>query len=155
MHRSPLPADLARQKMEKDGFCGEEQTMTALVPRLFSELNDWFDQDMMFRGNMIRLEDRVTDTEYTLRAELPGLDPEKDVEIDVANGVLTIRAQRREESQTRNRSEFRYGMFSRSVRLPANADESGVRAHYNQGILEITVPLRAQPTPTRIQVTSS
>jgi HSP20 family molecular chaperone IbpA len=46
-------------------------------------------------------------------------------------------------------------MFSRSVRLPANADESGVRAHYNQGILEITVPLRAQPTPTRIQVTSS
>jgi HSP20 family molecular chaperone IbpA len=129
--------------------------MTSLVPRLWSELSDWFEQDPLFRsGNPIRLEDRVTDTEYTLRAELPGLDPEKDVQITVANGVLTIHAERREQTQTQHRSEFRYGAFQRSVRLPGNADEEAVRAHFSQGILEITVPLRAQPEPKRVAITA-
>ncbi|HEY7224764.1 MAG TPA: Hsp20/alpha crystallin family protein [Micromonosporaceae bacterium] len=130
--------------------------MTSLVPRLFSELNDWFDQDWALRGSsLIRLEDRVTDTEYTIRAELPGLDPEKDVQINVSNGVLTIHAERREEFQAQHRSEFRYGMLQRSVRLPGNADESSVKAHYSQGILEITVPLKAQPEPQRIAIIKS
>jgi HSP20 family molecular chaperone IbpA len=128
--------------------------MTSLVPRLFSELNDWFDQDLFRGSNPMRLEDHITDTEYTLRAELPGLDPEKDVEINIENGVLTVRAERREESKVRNRTEFRYGTFQRSVRLPGNADEAGVRARYDQGILEITVPLKARPAGRRIPITS-
>jgi HSP20 family protein len=130
--------------------------MTSLVPRLWSELSEWFEQDSLLRGtNPIRLEDHMTDTEYTVRAELPGLDPEKDVQISVSDGVLTIRAERREETQTRYRSEFRYGSFERSVRLPSNADEQGARATYNKGILEITVPLRAQPEPRRIQINTT
>jgi len=130
--------------------------MTSLVPRLWSELSEWFDQDGGLRGpGTIRLEDRVTDTEYTVRAELPGLDPEKDVEINVANGVLTIHAERREQAQTGQRSEFRYGSFQRSVRLPANADETNVHARYDRGVLEITVPLTGQPQPRRIPITSS
>jgi HSP20 family molecular chaperone IbpA len=138
-----------------DGVQGRSRTMTSLVPRLWSELNDWFDQDMPFRSStLIRLEDQVTDTEYTIRAELPGLDPEKDVQISVSNGVLTIHAERREQTQTRQRSEFRYGMLQRSVRLPGNADEPAVRARYSQGILEITVPLKAQPEAKRIPITS-
>jgi HSP20 family protein len=131
----------------------KELAMTSLVPRLWSELNDWFDQESLLRGsNAIRLEDRVTDTEYTVRAELPGIDPEKDVQVTVSDDILTIHAERREQAQTQYRSEFRYGSFHRSVRLPSNADEEGVRARYDQGILEITVPLRAQPEPRRIAV---
>lgn len=127
--------------------------MTSLVPRLWSELSDWFDQDSPLRGsNLIRLEDRMTDTEYTVRAELPGLDPEKDVQINVSNGILTIHAERREQAETGQRSEFRYGSFQRSVRLPVNADEEGVRAEYSNGILEITVPLKGQPEPRRIEI---
>jgi HSP20 family molecular chaperone IbpA len=130
--------------------------MPSLVPRLFNELSDWFDQDLLFRGsNLMRLEDRVTDTEYTVRAELPGLDPEKDVEINVSSGVLTIRAERREETQAHHRSEFRYGLFQRSVRLPGNADETKVQAHYAHGILEITVPLKAAPEAKRIEITTT
>jgi HSP20 family molecular chaperone IbpA len=128
--------------------------MTSLVPRLWSELSEWFDHESMVRGGgPIRLEDRVTDTDYTIRAELPGIDPEKDVQINVSNGVLTIQAERREQAQTGQRSEFRYGSFQRSVRLPGNADESAVKAQYSNGILEITVPLKAQPEPRRITVT--
>ena len=130
--------------------------MTSLGPRLWSELSEWFEQDNLLRGtNHIRLEDHMTDTEYTVRAELPGVDPEKDVQVSVSDGVLTIRAERREEKQTRYRSEFRYGTFERSVRLPSNAEEQGIRANYNKGILEVTVPLRAQPEPRRIEINTS
>ena len=99
------------------------------------------------------MEDRITDTEYTIRAELPGLDPEKDVQITVAHGLLTVHAERKEETHARQRTEFRYGMMQRSVRLPANADEDAVRARYANGILEVTVPLKAAPTAKQIEIT--
>jgi HSP20 family protein len=105
--------------------------MTTLVPRLWSDVTEWFEQDLIPRGGMIRLEDGLTDTEYTVRAELPGLDPEKDVQVNVGHGLLTIHAERKEEKQTKQRTEFRYGVFERSVRLPANAEENKVKAHYS------------------------
>src|SRR5689334_22118416 len=107
---------------------GREEPMTTLVPRLWTDMTEWFEQDVLPRAGVIRLEDRVTDTEYTVRAELPGLDPEKDVQVTVAHGLLTVHAERKEESQTKHRTEFRYGVFERAVRLPANADETGVKA---------------------------
>ena len=128
--------------------------MTALVPRLWSDMADWFDLDVTTRAGLIRLEDNLTDAQYTVRAELPGLDPEKDVQVTVARGMLSIHAERKEERQTKHRSEFRYGMFQRSVRLPANADEEHVNAHYGKGILEITVPLKAdENSPKHVTVT--
>jgi HSP20 family molecular chaperone IbpA len=126
--------------------------MSALVPRLWSDVAEWFDMDLATRGGLIRMEDHVSDTEYTVRAELPGLDPEKDVQITVTHGVLTIHAERKEEKQARHRTEFRYGMMQRSVRLPANADEDKVTASYGKGILEVTVPLKAAPAPKQIEI---
>ena len=73
----------------------------------------------------IRIEERLTDGAYVLRAELPGVDPAKDVEITVTEGVLTLRAERSEETTQKHRTEFRYGTFTRSVRLPAGAARSG------------------------------
>ena len=129
--------------------------MNTLVPRLWTDMTEWFEQDVLPRGGMIRLEDRVTDTEYTIRAELPGMDPEKDVKVDVAYGLLTIHAERKEATQSRHRTEFRYGVFERSVRLPANADEGKAKAHYGNGILEITLPLKAvEPAAKRVAITT-
>jgi HSP20 family protein len=126
--------------------------MSTLVPRLWSDMAGWL-EDVAPRTGLIRLEDNLTDTEYTVRAELPGLDPEKDVHLSVSHGFLTIRAERKEETQTKHRTEFRYGMFERSVQLPETADAEKVRAHYKGGILEITVPLKAQPEPKKISIT--
>ncbi len=56
-------------------------------------------------------------------------------------GILTIKAERREESNGKHHSEFRYGTFSRSVTLPAAADEEHIEAVYGHGILEVTVKL--------------
>jgi HSP20 family protein len=127
--------------------------MPALLPRLFGDVSDWFEMDIPRAGQMIRVEDRVTDHEYLLRAELPGLDPAKDVQVTVANGMLTIHAERREEEKAVNRSEFRYGLLHRTVRLPANAEEKKISAAYRDGILEVTVPLTApEPSGRKIPV---
>lgn len=86
-----------------------------------------------------------------LRAEVPGLDPEKDLQITALHGVLTVKAERREEHTSPNRSEFRYGRLHRSVRLPANADEAGIKAAYRKGILEVTVP---EPAARQIEIST-
>jgi HSP20 family molecular chaperone IbpA len=126
--------------------------MTGLLPRLFGDMTDWFEVDLPRPLPAIRFEDKISEQEYVLRAELPGLDPEKDLEIIAQHGLLTLKADRHEEETDRQRTEFRYGSLQRSVRLPANADEAAIKATYRRGILEITVPLTAPP-PTGRQIT--
>jgi HSP20 family protein len=127
--------------------------MTTLVPRLWTDMTEWFEQDVMPHGPVMRLEDQISEGRYTIRAELPGVDPEKDVQVSVDHGVLTIHAERREEKQTKHRSEFRYGVVERSVRLPASADPEQVKANYGNGILEVTVPLKAtEPTAKQVPI---
>jgi HSP20 family molecular chaperone IbpA len=71
----------------------------------------------------------------------------------VDKGILTIHAERHEEVQAKQRTEFRYGLLQRSVRLPANAVEDGVVATYTNGILTVTVPLTtAEPTGRQVPV---
>jgi HSP20 family protein len=130
--------------------------MTTLMPRWFGELTDWFETERpQAFGHVIRVEDSLTDQEYTIRAELPGMDPDKDIQVSVDNGALSIHAERRVEQKGHGRSEFRYGMLHRSVRLPGNADADNIKATYNKGILEVAVPLRAsEPTGRQVMITS-
>ncbi|QBJ94624.1 Hsp20/alpha crystallin family protein [Rhodococcus sp. ABRD24] len=97
-----------------------------------------------FGGNLIRVEDQVEDDRYILRAELPGLDPAKDIKVSVQDGHLTIEAERTEEKSENGRSEFSYGSFTRTVALPVGADEDKVEAGYSKGILEVSVGLSAK-----------
>ncbi|MEU9239623.1 Hsp20/alpha crystallin family protein [Streptomyces shenzhenensis] len=97
----------------------------------------------------IRVEEEFKDGTYVLRAELPGVDPAGDVEITVTEGVLTLRAERTEETKDKHRTEFRYGTFARSVRLPAGAKGEEAAAEYKDGVLTITVPVPEQKTGTR------
>jgi len=128
--------------------------MSALLPRFFGDMTDWFELDFPRPTPAIRFEDKITEEEYLLRAELPGLDPEKDLHISTLHGVLTVKADRREEETSRHRTEFRYGSLQRSLRLPQNAEESAIKATYRKGILEITIPLTApQPAGREIAIT--
>jgi HSP20 family protein len=106
------------------------------VPATWKDLFD--DSDMKVE------EFRDGDT-LVVRAEMPGIDPDKDVEITVSDGMLHLSAERRSETTTEDkkgyRSEFRYGSFSRSVRLPAGAGEEDVTATYDDGILEVRIPI--------------
>ncbi len=126
--------------------------MPVLVPRLLGDLSGWFDTEFPLRtGHLIRVEETATDTDYILRAELPGLDPEKDIQVTVAEGYLTVRAERRETDAVRGHSEFRYGATQRTLRLPAGADAEHITAKYVTGVLEVTVPLGA-PAPAGKQI---
>jgi HSP20 family protein len=97
----------------------------------------------------IRLEERIEKDRYVLRAELPGVDPDDDIDISVTEGALTITAERHEEKQEGTRSEFRYGAFARRVTLPEATKEDSVAATYENGILEITAEICEAPTTFR------
>ena len=88
------------------------------------------------------------DDDLVVRAELPGIDPDRDVEISVQDNVLTIRGERRMEERTEEdgayRLESRYGSFERSVLLPRGVKEGDISATYENGILEVVVPRAAQ-----------
>jgi len=128
--------------------------MSALLRRdprtMFPDLVDWFEAPFMtlrpYLAQPIRIEDYVEDDHYVIRAELAGIDPEKDVEITVGSGYLTIRAERADKTEGKHRSEFRYGSFTRSMTLPPTANEDDVTASYRDGILTISVGLKAEKT---------
>ncbi len=95
----------------------------------------------------IRIEQRITEGTYVLRAELPGIDP-ADVEISVTDDVLTLRTERTETDAQSHHSEFRYGTFARAVRLPVGARGDDASADYKDGVLTITIPLPETKTGT-------
>ena len=102
---------------------------------------------------MFRLEETIRDDRYVIRAELPGLDPQNDIEVTVDGRILTIRAERRQQDNGPYRSEFRYGSLAREVRLPAGVDPADVTARYDKGVLQVTVPVPAvRQEGTRIPV---
>ncbi|MCV7202074.1 hypothetical protein B7435_01825 [Mycolicibacterium peregrinum] len=103
----------------------------------------------IFERNLMRIEDEVTEDHYELRAEIPGIDPANDVQITVADGQLTVKAERSERVDTTARSEFSYGSFLRTVTLPAEADEDNITAGYERGILTVRVPLSQNPAGAR------
>lgn len=112
-----------------------------LLPDLFDWLEAPFAGLRPMPSQVIRCEEYVQNGRYVLRAELPGIDPDRDVEITLSNGILTIRAERREEQKEQHRTEFRYGSFTRSISLPPEADENDVKATYDKGILEVSVKI--------------
>ena len=125
---------------------------------MFPDLADWLESPWtgpppFLTSQVFRLEEAIRDDRYVIRAELPGLDPENDIEVTVDGRILTIRAERRQQDSGPHRSEFRYGSLTRAVRLPARVDAEDVTARYDKGVLEVGVPLRVVKSEgTRIPV---
>ncbi|MGF1653909.1 MAG: pseudouridine-5'-phosphate glycosidase, partial [Actinomycetales bacterium] len=108
-------------------------------------------------GHLIRVEESTEGGARVVRAELPGVDPEKDVSVTIEDDTLVISARREERSETRDpesyRSEFRYGSFTRHVRLPRGTTPEVVSATYRDGVLEVRLPIGpTEETPRRIPV---
>lgn len=109
-----------------------------------------------FDTRVMRLEDEMKDGRYVVRAEVPGVDPAKDIDITVCDGQLTIKAERSEKKDFDGRSEFSYGSFVRTVSLPTGADEGSIEATYDKGILSVSVAVsEAKPPERHIEVHST
>jgi HSP20 family protein len=123
-----------------------------------ADLNKWSPSDVLepirrfLDGDLamssIRVEQFLDGNTLVVRAEVPGIDPEKDVDVSVADGMLHIKAEREEKSEQKSkngyRSEFRYGSFTRTIALPPGAREEDVTASYKDGVLEVRAPAPEQ-----------
>jgi HSP20 family protein len=88
--------------------------------------------------------------------ELPGVDTES-IDVEVENNVLTVHAERREESERREGDEVlvrerRFGRYSRQISLGDNLDADRLEARYHDGVLQVTVPVAEQAKPRKVEV---
>ncbi|MDY6831701.1 MAG: Hsp20/alpha crystallin family protein [Thermodesulfobacteriota bacterium] len=90
----------------------------------------------------------ATDKAYTLSVELPGVN-EKDVSLEIANDTLTIRGEKKQEAEEKDKNFYRveraYGAFQRVLSLPEDVDQDGLKARFEKGVLTVTMPRKAVP----------
>jgi HSP20 family protein len=95
------------------------------------------------------------DGNLVLKAELAGVDP-KNVDVRVENNVLTLRGERRLDSEVKrdnyHRVERSYGSFSRSFSLPTVVDTEKIKAEYKDGVLRLVLPKKEEAKPKQIEI---
>jgi HSP20 family protein len=101
----------------------------------------------------------VGEDEVQLVMDVPGLKTD-DLEIELADGVLTVRGERRypyreDQAHKLNRLERGYGRFERVLQVPKDVEPGALRASINDGVLTLTVPLPRAPKPHRIEIADS
>jgi HSP20 family protein len=139
------PFELFRRDMDQlfNGFLSEwPGGRTSLMNRQF--------------GSFVpEIDIKETDKEVRVTAELPGME-EKDIDVSLTEGVLTIKGEKREEHEEEKgdtfRSERRYGMFERSIALPNGIDANGAKASFKKGVLKITLPKTAEAQSNRRRI---
>ena len=133
------------------------------------EIEDFFDRysralappfirssELMANGGWSpRVDVSENDAAFVIKAEIPGIRKE-DVKVTLENGVLTLQGERRQEHEEKgwrvHRVERSYGLFMRSFSLPGNVDESHLKAHFHDGLLEVALPKLEQAQPQTLQV---
>ena len=109
----------------------------------------------MLTGVRPALESLIKNGHLIIRADLPGIDP-KTVEVTVTGDVLTIRGERHERKEEKGRDylcrEIRYGAFERSLSLPHGVKSDEIKASYQHGVLELTMPAPKELAPKKVAV---
>jgi HSP20 family protein len=133
--------------MRRESY-GEAAAIFGRLDRLFEE---WVRMVPFPRGreagDFVRVDEFRENGTLVVRAELPGVDPDKDVEVTISGGMLHIEAERHvqegREEEDYLRQEIHYGTLSRSLPLPTGTTEADVTAAYAHGVLEVRVPVAA------------
>ena len=129
--------------------------MTALTHRegtsLLNELVNWMGSATTEPD--IRIEEYVDGDRHVIRADMPGVDPNKDIQLTVDGAVLHLRGERRAEKHEEHRSEFRYGSFERLITLPRGTRPEDVTAEYVDGVLTVSMPSSSTEEARVIPVT--
>ncbi|MCU1247938.1 MAG: heat shock protein Hsp20 [Edaphobacter sp.] len=149
--RGEYPSGLAPQELFRANPFSLLRRMTEEMDRMFQEAG--LDREGSGgNGWSPAIEVSLRDGMYNIHAELPGLDP-KDVKVEVENDALVIRGERRSEYEEREggvqRTERQYGFFYRSIPLPEGAKLDQAKARFNNGVLEITIPVPEQQSNRR------
>ena len=120
------------------------------LDRFFEDGISWNDFDFVPAMDIYQDKDNVI-----VETSIVGIDPEK-VDISIENDVLTVSGKTEERKETKRedyyRKEIRSGSFSRSIILPMGVKGDHAEAHYEKGILKITLPKAEEAKPKRIAV---
>jgi HSP20 family protein len=156
---------LRRREMEAHPFLGFRDEMIALhreMDRLFEGIWENRGRPVMpevlgFSGIALSLDETEDERAYHVSAELPGLE-ESAIEVTLADGLLTIKGEKKRESQAQAsafyRKERAFGSFQRTIAIPGEVDESAITASFKKGVLKIDLPKseEAQKKVTHIEV---
>ncbi|HJP08064.1 MAG: heat-shock protein Hsp20 [Acidiferrobacteraceae bacterium] len=123
-------------------------------------MGNWFRTPVVVRGDdnarAPAIDVSENESVYKVKAEIPGV-PRENLDVTINDGVLTINAQRKEEKKDEKngrviRQERFYGKFVRSLRLGTDIDEAKVEAHYEDGVLNLTLPKTAEVKPRKVDI---
>lgn len=131
-------------------------TLQREVERVFEDFSRGFPT---FAGGTTELTPKMdvseTDKEFEMTFELPGLE-EKDIEVNVADNVLTVRGEKKAEKEQKDKnyrmSERSYGSFMRSVELPDGIDPDAIKATITKGVLKVSVPKPAPAVTKKVDI---
>lgn len=131
---------------------------------IFGDFDDlmggWFRSPAVLRreetAKMPAIDVSENEGAYLVKAELPGVARE-DLDVTIKDGVLAINAERKKEKKDDKdgrviREERYYGKFVRSLRLGSDVDESGIEAHYEDGVLNLSLPKTAEVKPRKVDI---
>ena len=131
---------------------------------IFGDFDDlmggWFRSPAVLRreetAKMPAIDVSENEGAYLVKAELPGVARE-DLDVTIKDGVLAINAERKKEKKDHKdgrviREERYYGKFVSSLRLVSDVDESGIEAHYEDGVLNLSLPKTAEVKPRKVDV---
>jgi HSP20 family protein len=129
------------------------------IDRMFRSLAESFGSGgtMARRSEWLPAADVLTrGDDLVIRVELPGIDPDRDLEITIEDNLLHIRGQRQETEEEKGegyiRRETSFGSFERVLQLPSDVSTEDLKANYENGILEIVVPRGAKRSSQRVKV---
>jgi HSP20 family protein len=148
------------------------KTVTLYRPAVLENALSGFDRymDSFFGDDFLTPSDRIfnrlpavdvreTEKSYVLEAELPGYD-EKEIEVHLDNNTLTIESKKEDEKKEEKNDTYmirerRSSSFTRSFKLPDNADPEGISASFKNGILSLEINKRAEAQKKVIQISGN
>ena len=110
-------------------------------PSLVSDLMSWM--GAAASQSDLKVEDYIEGDRHIIRADIPGVDPDRDIHLSVEGGMLHLRGERRAEEHDRYHTEIRYGSFERLMTLPRGTKPEDITAEYADGVLTVFAPTAA------------
>lgn len=140
-----MSAPLQQLRAEMDRVFESVFGNMGLAPSLGSDLLPSMDTDGLLKP---KVDIAATDDQYMITVEVPGVS-EKDVSVEVSGNTMTIRGEKKQEQEEKDRNYYRiersYGSFQRILSLPDDADQDNIKADFKNGVLSITMPRKSLP----------